>query len=137
MELKVRVWSNDYNRVIYPERSECSVVIDGKNGWSLISHFTGDDEVLIPMNKEWDNIMLSTNREDKKGRIIYRGDIVRRMIKRRVDLPSGWEINFEEEISFIEWAWDGFCVHAEKSHWNWKDMEVIGNIFQDKQLLEN
>lgn len=144
MEIKFRVWNKENSRMIYPERSDCAVWVDGENGWALLSHFTGKIEEIVPMNKEWENLMMATESKDKNEKLIYNGDVVKRMAtKYDFDKPDGEETYYVEEVSIIEWRQNGFWVKDEgfgwegEDLWDWEQIEVIGNVFETPELLKS
>jgi uncharacterized phage protein (TIGR01671 family) len=87
--------------------------------------------------------MQFTGCNDKTGKPIYEGDIVKRVIITfDLEKPDGEDEIRTEEISYIEWRHSGFWVAAEhfgwegESMWHWEDIEVIGNIYENPELIK-
>jgi hypothetical protein len=83
---------------------------------------------------ESENILMQyTGIKDKNGKEIYDGDIVRSI--------QDWDHSIEQvsavkQITPVEWMWGcyGNINIALKYH---KNTEVIGNIYENPELLEN
>jgi len=91
------------------------------------------------------HIMQYTGRKDKNNRKIWEGDIVKCVEENYewdeiddTDVPK-----MVENVSFIKYRGHGFWVNSESFGWegellwSWDEMEVIGNIHQNKELLKN
>ncbi|MBT9262347.1 YopX family protein [Lacticaseibacillus paracasei] len=126
-EIKFRAYSSHNHRMYPVSNIEWDldgriwvIADDGKNGIELI-----DEEA---------HLMEYTGLHDKNGREIYEGDIVRTgtdnigdpdpMIGQVIMQDGSWLIENEEKQEAI----DLFSEITSR--------EVIGNIFEDKQLLE-
>jgi uncharacterized phage protein (TIGR01671 family) len=84
----------------------------------MLSSFSLDD---------WDKIILMqfTGLLDKNGKEIYEGDIVKwyNKISYIVYMDKGFWVNDEA------YGWEG------EDLWNWEQMEVIGNIYENPELI--
>lgn len=122
----------DYHSLI---KSVCNLLTNENERESLIEYFedknctTGDDWYYL----EAKFIEQCTGLKDKNGRLIYEGDIVNILC----------EI---EEQGVIEWATEEaqFVVSAEQAgfvanfdNYRGSDLEVIGNIHENADLLED
>lgn len=135
LEIKFRAWDDLHNKM-YPvsdiewdaDGRMWVTADDGKNGIELI-----DDEA---------NLMQYTGLHDKNGREIYESDIL------KVTGEDG-----ESYVATVKWFGDegypAFDLAGIPASWSYdanalatifqsgvETCEVIGNIFEDKQLLE-
>lgn len=106
-------------------------------------------EVFISVKDPWDGvknsddikIMQITDVRDKYGKEIYEDDVVR-------ILNTNWHVNWDcyrsrwglmpysEPIDKIEMAEDMFCVDCENDSEVRPEIELIGNIHQNPELME-
>ena len=90
------------------------------------------------------DFMQFTGAHDKNGKEIFELDIVK-WSKRVFNFDATDdrdEIKMKDIISFIEYVGHGFWVHDEnfgwegENLWDWDEMEVIGNVYENSELLK-
>ncbi len=90
-----------------------------------------------------ESVSQYTNLKDKNGKEIYEGDIVKRLARKFDFDKTDEETYYEEEVSFIIYRANGFWVNTEdfgwegENLWDWEEMEVIGNVLDNPELLES
>ncbi|WP_041517693.1 YopX family protein [Bacillus subtilis] len=132
-EIKFRAWDKKHNHFFDVKEFGN----DGSNCWA--SSKRGGD-------RHWDPIFVQyTGWKDKNGRDIYEGDIVR---NHRNNSNELLEVLWQEEVA--QRASDGIYWTKEVPGFRFKrikrglttvfvahlDLEVIGNIYEDPELLE-
>lgn len=131
-EIKFRAWDGSQ---MYQSPSEIQHI--GK--W-FDSHAPG---ALVSNDKLV--FMQFTGLKDKNGKEIYEGDIAQIMVS-----DDDIEIDYDavpfnpplkKEVSTIQYRWHGFWVKDEnfwyegEDLWDWDEIEVIGNIYENPELL--
>ena len=145
---KFRVWSKKYNKFIednrYPIGSDYQLIIT-QNG-TLIKLGLGDFEDDCEDSYSWATfndyeqdciVMQSTGLKDKNGKLIYEGDVLG-------GTYGNLYVHYCDKCKQFQLkAKDYGCMACEGDiHWyelveseNENELEVIGNIYQDKDLL--
>ena len=122
-EIKFRLWDSKNHKWF----------IKGEDG--IVSNMvcSGSWDMFDPDDYVW---CQYTGLHDKNGREIYEGDIIVTHPKSRYEAPKSGVVQFGDSCpSFGYKTEDG----EEYDIWSsnaYRTYEVIGNIFEDKQLLE-
>lgn len=97
--------------------------LDGQDHNTVEEFFISEDGTVV--------FMQFTGLHDKNGKEIYEGDIV------RYDDGDGWETG-REAVKFENGAFNCSCYHPEMELFieESRIIEVIGNIYENKELLE-
>ena len=127
-EIKFRAWDKGLKRMIY--LSEPTVENDDFSGivFKLRDYFVS---AFSSDRIEDLELMQYTGLRDKNGREVYEGDIMR--FKDWWDEEMVGEVRYSEKdmaFTIVNDFWDGFPImYAD-------DLEVIGNIYENPELLE-
>lgn len=133
-EIKFRAWDEELEEMLYTESEE----------WF-------DDGVYFRFNKHEDelrhDLMQYTGLKDKNGKEIYEGDILRCKCLKKCKLDSCAEKVIQYKNSLIEW-WESGCnlgyrlrdskgktMMIKPTHLNTMEVEVIGNIYENPEIL--
>lgn len=115
-EIKFRAWDTIQKRMFYA--GECKFSLDLSGGLF-------DDEMSPPLNVSYRFVLMQyTGLEDKNGKEIYEGDIVKRGKLGNLIKAVKWA----ENSSHCGWNIVG-------SSWRFYQPEVIGNIYENPDLL--
>jgi uncharacterized phage protein (TIGR01671 family) len=142
-EIKFRAWDKDSKLMLYKEFYDHNWYTTPKNdedGCHTYSSMQYSDQY----HKE---LMQFTGLKDKNGKEIYEGDIVRGFEKeagfppydstlpRAIEFRDGcWCFN-ANRYDEGDWIRFGFWTHSNKGKTTLKQLEVIGNIYENPKLL--
>lgn len=118
-KIKFRAWIPALNKIVYigSETNDTAVWIE-ETGFDVVEHFTGSP-VSLGTDKTGCELMQFIGLKDKNRKEIYEDDIVKN--------PQGGTF-------LVEWSDKGACWQL--LGWNEKDLEVIGNLHENPELLK-
>lgn len=131
-EIKFRVWDNNTDTMMIPDNFE---FLDGEIDWIEAVREAGPQSGIDGDPGQFD-IMQYTGLTDKNGREIYECDIVK---MHQVVLSPDDKIGLVEYTDKYGYSIRFASRRCRQSDWandECAKYEVIGNIFEDKQLLE-
>jgi uncharacterized phage protein (TIGR01671 family) len=151
-ELKFRAWDERRKCIVNPSCDEDSrfthyvSVTDEGLRWITVFEPTYNEWMLCGNQSteyQLKDIMQFTGLLDKNGVEIYEGDIVREH-KMMFDLekPEGEDVYYEYRTGEIEYLGHSYWVSEEyigfegEGLWDWNQLEIIGNRFQNPELLQ-
>jgi hypothetical protein len=130
-ELKFRVWDKQDKSFLseeYLKHFKVAISWDGKSVYQnfICGDKKVDDEVIIQQY---------TGLKDKNGKEIYEGDICNAgMVTGPIDfIIGGFSLASNPLIEFLP---KDACVFSPDFDPSWIDVEVIGNIFENPELLK-
>lgn len=129
-EIKFRVWDHNTNTMMIPDYFE---FYDGKIGWIEAGREAGP-ESGNDGNPDQFEIMQYTGLHDKNGREVYEGDIVHAYDQE----PDRYEPDYRgsEATGIVEFHGSMFMLDDDIVLDYPPILEVIGNIFENTEMLE-
>ena len=133
-ELKFRAWDNGMEMMIYQGDDEIYICFDGEK-WKLLdyyrTHWETDEYGMSEIEQPWEveniEIMQYTGRKDSEGNEIYEGDI----------LQSEHYFKYQVVFKGDCWRCEPLKRNVFKNRFIGNDLKIIGNIYENKDLLED
>ena len=121
--LKFRAWDKLAKKFTYPDKGYQGHYVLTLNGefWNLQNGSGGDEYVV----QQW------TGLKDSKGNEIYEGDIISYLQHLFNASPDKYPVNTKE----VKWKNMKGCWNVYESQAGEDNLEVIGNIFENSELL--
>lgn len=133
-EIKFRIWDNKLNIFSTPENNDAREFFIHFGGYRMIRCHDGYSQPTIVWDEEIKNrysIQQYTGLKDKNGIEIYEGDIVKATSDQYENENFVGKVIFDEGC-FLTWV----NKNDIRGIWGEDDIEVIGNIFENSDLLK-
>ncbi len=130
-EIKFRAWSKEHKRMFSNdlfEQSAGGLLKIAKRFAPNLPH--GKEGLYLPLKDDDLIFMQFTGLRDKNGQEIYEGDIV--------NFRHSFEPEYSLDATVVEWVpqWCRFCIGWNVSLNSNMNLEVIGNIYENPELLQ-
>ena len=135
-EIKFRVWNNTDKEMYFSKPLEFRNLgymdlEDGGDGlYGLMGHALTTSKGIDTNKKEF-IIQQWTGLKDSKGNEIYEGDIISYLQHLFNTSPDNYPVKTKE----VKWKNMQGCWNVYESQAGESDLEVIGNIFENSELL--
>lgn len=131
-DIKFRVWDKDSNKIYSQDDFILTFDVVGED------IYLSKNDKIIPLYRY--ELMQYTGLKDKNGKEIYEGDIFKNcggLIKLVVWKDNGFKAKytFKRRYQGEEWNEHSFTDLRDTESKRW-GVEIIGNIYENKDLLE-
>ncbi|UVD90691.1 MAG: YopX family protein [Staphylococcus haemolyticus] len=134
-KIKLRVWDKENKRMLVPgEDSDCITLEIDENGINVYDMQHPSAEKGYDLAHLDSNLLMSTGLKDKNGVEIYEGDIIQHSEKPNPCFSYPFEVI---QARTGEWRLDNFRCGTVLAFSNQDELEVLGNIYENPELLED
>ncbi|MEN2312517.1 YopX family protein [Lacticaseibacillus paracasei] len=131
-EIKFRVWDHNTDTMMIPDNFE---FCDGEICWIDAGREAGPKSGNDGDPGQFE-IMQYAGLHDKNGREIYEGDIIVTHPKSRYEAPKSGVVQYRESRPMFGYKTEDGEEYNIWSSNAYRTYEVIGNIFENPELLE-
>jgi uncharacterized phage protein (TIGR01671 family) len=135
-EIKFRTWDGKNKKMIYVD-GDYNLVMKNNGLWSLHKGDVILDHNSVAVYGSGGFLMQYTGLKDKNGKEIYEGDLITGACHAKDELDIGI-IEYQDAMFVVEYKGEEISESLFNNIYDCEsDIEIIGNIHENPELLEN